>query len=259
MSRKISWKVWSWWCLPGLGWEYLVGLSWGFFLRDLWWFMVICRGLWEKFCEKKLMRLLFWRFSPLFLGFQGAEEVFVGLLEGVQGGGGNWGTLRIPFGKIGEPLGRLGNPLPLEPPRLNNPITRRGSLEVFFSFFFSQGVSRWWGVSTRVTWWQICQQDRTVYSPENYRLDTQNGGLEKLIPFKYCHCWYLITSIMITDDYVKFRGFTLTWCPCILIMIERWNNPPTRPCAVPKAYLPNHSTFVLIFAIYFWMGKPRQP
>ena len=33
------------------------------------------------------------------------NRYIVGFLRvrGVQGGGGNWGTLRIPFGKIGEP------------------------------------------------------------------------------------------------------------------------------------------------------------
>ena len=37
---------------------------------------------------------------------QEKEITFLGyrVLKGdVQGGGGNWGTLRIPFGKIGEP------------------------------------------------------------------------------------------------------------------------------------------------------------
>ena len=40
-------------------------------------------------------------------------------------GGGNWGTLRIPFGKIGEPQEALGNireTPPLGTPSLNNPI-----------------------------------------------------------------------------------------------------------------------------------------
>ena len=51
-------------------------------------------------------------------------DFFIGFLRvpGCPRGGGNWGTLRIPFGKIGEPYkehwGRGGE----SPPPLKNPI-----------------------------------------------------------------------------------------------------------------------------------------
>ena len=48
----------------------------------------------------------------------------VGLVRGggvKKGWGCSWGTLRIPFGKIGEPQGRLGKSPPRDPKK--NPIT----------------------------------------------------------------------------------------------------------------------------------------
>ena len=40
----------------------------------------------------------------------------------------SWGTLRIPFGKIGVTLGNIREPLPLDP-HLNNPTTEKSSQE----------------------------------------------------------------------------------------------------------------------------------
>ena len=53
---------------------------------------------------------------------------FVGFLRGgvFKGGGGNWGTLRIPKEDWGT-LGKIREPPPLGTPPLNNPIiTGRG-------------------------------------------------------------------------------------------------------------------------------------
>ena len=63
-------------------------------------------------------------FDPIFQNALSKGSKIVGFLRGgVQGGGKNWGTLRIPRQDWGT-LGKIREPPPLGTPPLNNPIKK---------------------------------------------------------------------------------------------------------------------------------------